>query len=233
MKIKILSQITKAIKDVKGKLEQAHEDYKRRKNRPYMDCSFEEGISQEMLLNYAREAVRAIKGREIEVSVKGPVIIGAVTSLTGLSTWLFKIDFNDYGHITGAYWLNSENDDSRIPNVVADYVQDNIQKQLSLKDKVMKTDEYYCPNCGAVLNGQEGFNTDLNSWVCKKCGKQLVGGKLVSDVFGDVVWYCDNCGAILNNQDGFTEESGAWKCTKCGYQNDLSEDNIDNANDFS
>lgn len=94
------------------------------------------------------------------------------------------------------------------------------------------TVEYYCPNCGTVLNCQEGFNHSIKSWVCKKCGKQLVSEELASDVFGDVVWYCDNCGTILNNQDGFTEKMGAWQCTECGFQNILSEDHIVDNNDF-
>jgi hypothetical protein len=38
-----------------------------------------------------------------------------VGSISGLSTWEAEIGFNHYGHLTGAYWLDTENTDSLIP----------------------------------------------------------------------------------------------------------------------
>ena len=48
------------------------------------------------------------------------MVYGTVRTQSGLSEWDFKVDFNDYGHITGKYWLSSDNDDSNIPGHVAD-----------------------------------------------------------------------------------------------------------------
>lgn len=42
------------------------------------------------------------------------------------------MDFNDYGHITGAWWmLERENDDSNIPNRFADLMSEAICDRLS------------------------------------------------------------------------------------------------------
>lgn len=89
-----------------------------------------------------------------------------------------------------------------------------------------KEDEYICPNCGAILNKQEGFSPDLGTWICQKCRTQLFDETAEGDVFGDVVWYCDSCGAVMNTQEGFTEQEGVWKCTECGHDNSITQGDI-------
>ena len=106
------------------------ESYKRAINRPNMPCDFTEGISQEDLREFASQAVGSIKGKKIEISTKEAVVRGLVQSNTGLSTWMFRIDYNDYGHITGKYWLRSENDDSPVPRVIAEKIRDSIGLKL-------------------------------------------------------------------------------------------------------
>jgi NAD-dependent SIR2 family protein deacetylase len=68
-------------------------------------------------------------------------------------------------------------------------------------------EEYYCPNCRAVLNDQHGFNPG-NSRFCTKCGQKLNLKE----------YYCPNCKAILNDQYGFDPRNSIWSCTKCGQQ---------------
>lgn len=89
-------------------------------------------------------------------------------------------------------------------------------------------EEYYCPNCNAVLNDQDGFDPDLGAWTCTECGETLYGDDVENtmDQFGGVVWYCDECNAILNTQSGFNDSCGTWYCTKCGHENSISEDEI-------
>lgn len=223
----------KLFKTLTRPIAKALEDYKRAINRPNMPCDFTEGISREDLREFVAQAVNSIKGKKIEISVKEAVIRGLVQSNTGLSTWMFSIDYNDYGHITGKYWLRSENDDSPVPQVIAKKIRDAIELKLIKGELEGPQDEYICPRCGAVLNEQEGFDPDNQSWVCKICGQQLTGDDLQSDVFGDVVWYCDQCGAILNRQEGFTEEAGTWQCTECGFKNDVTADNIQDGSLFN
>lgn len=92
----------------------------------------------------------------------------------------------------------------------------------------MYDDEYYCPNCGAVLNDQDGFDPDGSAWTCTECGETLYGGDIESTMenYEGVVWYCDSCNAILNKQSGFDDSLPYWDCTECGHRNEISEDQI-------
>lgn len=89
-------------------------------------------------------------------------------------------------------------------------------------------EEYYCPNCNATLNDQDGFDPDLGVWTCTECGKCLYGSDIEKTQveFNGVVWYCDSCGAVLSLQDGFSDDCGSWECTVCGATNNISEDEI-------
>lgn len=75
--------------------------------------------------------------------------------------------------------------------------------------------QYYCTNCGSILDDQYGFDPDLPAWKCTSCGQALCGDSIGSR-FPGVVWFCDDCGAILSNQPGFSDEYDKWKCTECG-----------------
>lgn len=92
----------------------------------------------------------------------------------------------------------------------------------------MYDEEYYCPNCGAVLNDQDGFDPDGSAWTCTECGQTLYGGDIESTMenYDGVVWYCDSCNAILNKQSGFDDSLPYWDCTECGHRNEISEDQI-------
>lgn len=88
--------------------------------------------------------------------------------------------------------------------------------------------EYFCTNCGAILNDQPGFEYNDGVWVCTECGQTLFGDE-AGDTGGKmngVIWYCDNCNAILNKQEGFDYYDDTWTCTKCGFLNDISDSNI-------
>ena len=67
-------------------------------------------------------------------------------------------------------------------------------------------DEYFCPNCGAILNDQYGFAPDGGTWRCTECGELLVDDDVYNgDSFEGIAWYCDSCGALLNRQCGFSD----------------------------
>ena len=44
-------------------------------------------------------------------------------SQSGISEWDFELDFNDYGKITGTYWISSDNYDSMIPETLGNLIQ--------------------------------------------------------------------------------------------------------------
>lgn len=88
-------------------------------------------------------------------------------------------------------------------------------------------DEYFCPNCGATLNDQPGFDPDGGTWTCTSCGKFLMDDDVYDgDTFEGVAWYCDDCGALLNRQSGFSDSYGSWQCTNCGHINGTTQDDI-------
>ena len=86
----------------------------------------------------------------------------------------------------------------------------------------------FCPNCGAILTIQQGFESNDGFWTCKACGQQLFGdGVYAGNRYPGVVWYCDECGALLNAQRGFDDMRDSWRCTKCGHVNPIAASEID------
>ena len=68
--------------------------------------------------------------------VKGATINGLVVSLdvspiSRLGSWTAEIDFNDYGHLTGRYWLVTATPDSAIPKNFAGMVGQEIARRTS------------------------------------------------------------------------------------------------------
>ena len=62
-----------------------------------------------------------------ELKVDEMVVIGTVHSQSGITDWNFKIDFSDYGHLTGKFWMSTDNDDSEIPRTIAGRISDAIK----------------------------------------------------------------------------------------------------------
>jgi hypothetical protein len=97
--------------------------------------------------------------RLIDFIVDGKIIYGIVESQSGLSDWKFKIDFNDYGHITGRYWIVSENEDSNIPYYIAYNIKSVIKTVLMYREDGDKSynrnrDEYYRKIVMAVIQNE-------------------------------------------------------------------------------
>ena len=90
----------------------------RRRNTP---CYFCDDVSQADFYNAVGKAKKQIR-RLNSLEANGPFVYGRVVSQSGISEWEFEIDFNDYGHITGNYWISSDNDDSDIPRRVAQII---------------------------------------------------------------------------------------------------------------
>ena len=72
---------------------------------------------------------------------------------------ILKIDFNDYGHITGRYWIVSENEDSNIPYYIAYNIKSVIKTVLMYREDGDKSynrnrDEYYRKIVMAVIQNE-------------------------------------------------------------------------------
>ena len=94
----------------------------KRKNTP---CTFENGVTQEAFNMIVQKACKTVK-RVSKFSIEGPVVQCIVRSQSGISEWSFTIDFNDYGNITGNYWITNENTDSKIPSIIAERIKEDI-----------------------------------------------------------------------------------------------------------
>ena len=88
-------------------------------------------------------------------------------------------------------------------------------------------DEYFCPNCNATLNYQDGFKQDCGGWRCTECGQMLTDKETYDgERFEGIIRLCDECGALLSKQDGFSDFYSSWRCEECGHINPINEDEI-------
>ena len=115
-----------ALRKSNEKARQAKEDEEKRACTP---CDFSDGISEEDFEDIAHKAAKRIK-RIADVTVDGTLICVAVRTQSGINTWGFRLDFNDYGHITGSYWWKTDNHDSKIPEALGDMIQAAINQRL-------------------------------------------------------------------------------------------------------
>ena len=100
-------------------------------------CNFDNGISKSEFYEIIEKECTAIK-RIKEFTVDGPVVRAKVSSQSGISEWRFKIDFNDYGKITGNYWISTKNQDSKIPETIAKQIKASINMKLNSSESVDK-----------------------------------------------------------------------------------------------
>lgn len=99
----------------------------RRRNSP---LTFDDGVTHAEFIELARDIAKSAPRVE-DVVVTGMSATLHVRSSSGLTTWTADIDFNDYGHLTGAYWMKSENTDSLIPAHFANTMRQQIEKRVS------------------------------------------------------------------------------------------------------
>ena len=103
------------------------QETRRRKNSP---LCFDEGLTQSEFIEIARDIAKRTP-RVKDVVVTGMTVTLHVGSISGLSIWTAEIDFNDYGHLTGRYWLDTVNSDSLIPKHFANAVRAQIEGRVS------------------------------------------------------------------------------------------------------
>lgn len=104
------------------KVIQNNEEDKKRRNTP---CNFEDDAQQAEFISLAERFSDQVN--RLTTNVSGHMVYGAVLSQSGISTWDFKLDFNDYGKVTGEYWCHSDNHDSDIPKRLGDYIKNGLK----------------------------------------------------------------------------------------------------------
>jgi len=71
---------------------------------------------------------------------------------------------------------------------------------------------WYCDNCNAYLNDQDGFDADCGTWKCKECGCE----NLIDE--SEIIWVDDDDG---DEDDGDAVPEG---CVACGGPYPLCKD---------
>lgn len=104
-------------------------DIKRRET----PCRFDCGISFEEFKCIVETEASRIK-RIAQIKVYGPEVNGIVYSQSGLSTWEFQIDFNDWGKITGYFWTESSITNSHVNEILGERISEVIRKYLEKKN---------------------------------------------------------------------------------------------------
>ena len=94
---------------------------KEEKRRRSKACRFKGSVSEDDFCAIVKSAGSGLKNL-VSLYSEGTDVYGIVRSRSGISEWKFKVDFNDYGKLTGKYWITSENSDSQIPKLVADRI---------------------------------------------------------------------------------------------------------------
>lgn len=95
--------------------------------RKKLICKFKDGISYDDFSSIVYMCAYSIK-RIKNVVIRNAVVFCTVESQTGFSDWNFRLDFNNWGHITGTYWRHTENYDSSIPKHLGNMISGKIHQ---------------------------------------------------------------------------------------------------------
>lgn len=151
-------------------LRELEERRKRNERRKRTAFRFYDDLSREEFSRIVAESRKGIK-RLISISCTGSTVTGVVRSQSKLTEWTFWLDFNDWGRLTGSYWITSENDDSVIPKVVGDRISSAIISKVGRVARQEPAPEeppvefVPCSSCGVFVQA------DLP--VCPECGRPL------------------------------------------------------------
>lgn len=207
----------------------------RRRNTPF---HFDSKISEsefETIVYQITDDFRRVK----DVSVDGPLVSGTVVSQSHLSQWDFTLDFNDYGRITGRYWLTSDNDDSSIPDKVGELICEAVQSYTPRTHRAVPAnddtsdarkvnfaeaeDSYaaftprthsFCSHCGAAVSSPD-------AQFCSSCGGKLAVQNRNGIRFIQAV--CPGCNSQLEvNMDALNAF-----CPRCGKKLLIDFDHVD------
>lgn len=159
-----------------------------RKNAKFF---FPHGMSEfdlyEISLNVSK------KFKRLSISVDNQFVYGTVRTQSGLNTWDFCLDFNDFGTLTGDYWFKYiENTDSQIPYAYAKELKTALIEYLKQPSNILNREKSnISSNTNRVINGksQKDSSTRLVIAKCTNCAANLE-----VDTKQDIA-ICPYCGA--------------------------------------
>ena len=125
-----LHQVTLGIIPSDEDIARAEEARMREYHRQHTPVMFTEKLTEEDFCEIVNQVAQPFK--RLSVSINEQFVTGTVRTVSGIDTWSFKLDFNDFGSITGNYWwVHCQNNDSKIPDNFADELSAAIRAHLS------------------------------------------------------------------------------------------------------
>lgn len=114
----------KLLEKINQEIEEQNREEEKRKSIP---CIFDDVLTEEIFNDIIKKEVKKIKRVKI-IEIRNGSVSLEVRSQSGISNWDFELDFNDYGKVTGGYWINTDNYDSKIPDNLGDRIQESIKQ---------------------------------------------------------------------------------------------------------
>lgn len=121
-------------------------------SRTSTPCRFDSNISRQDFNDIVITSAQTIS-RIRNISITDALVFATVQSQSGFSEWSFTLDFNNYGRLTGDYWVVSDNDNSEIPQILGDKIRSAITNFGDCKEKIVEYNSEEaigctCPRCG-------------------------------------------------------------------------------------
>ena len=112
--------------------EEQREKEERRKNSVPI---YSEGVTEEDMRRIIDDAAKWNKRLlSYEFNPDRLLVTCKMRSNSGSTKWKFELDYNNFGHLDGTYWITQENKDSPIPKSMAEDIADEIKKLRAIHE---------------------------------------------------------------------------------------------------
>ena len=122
----------KRVEEVIKHVEAKRKEEERRKNSVPI---YSEGVTEEDMRRIIDDAAKWNKRLlSYEFDPNRLLVTCKMRSNSGSTKWKFELDFNNFGHLDGTYWVTQENKDSPIPKSMAEDIADEIKKLRAIHE---------------------------------------------------------------------------------------------------
>ena len=164
-----IAALRKNHKDIKErKLEEA-----RRKNTP---CSFPPSLTYDDFTKKKKKTAKQFKRLKVS-SIDNTTVFLRYSSQSGISKYNASVDYNDYGKITGEYWIKNENNDSQLPEAFAKAMKEMIICKINEDQSYSSTSNTFYDSAQEKNPPKKcllcGYESPGDSIFCAKCGNKF------------------------------------------------------------
>ena len=95
-------------------------------------CTFSDGISKNDYDSIVSKTARQFRRIKL-VEIDNAIIHIEYYSQSHISKYYATIDFNDYGSLSGRYWIENDNEDSNLPYAFANRISEALYEAQIIK----------------------------------------------------------------------------------------------------